>query len=390
MFWIESLTLDDFVLDDVTEDAKLAFDDQGKMGGADAKKKENFSKEKVGAVDESFEGAGLLERGPSETQMALDEIADIMSIDDGDDDGDLSEKNVTVAKSSIDTANLEGNDFNREQIIIDELKAIVDGDFTPLQENNNMQHRAVPSDKIPCGDIFVDSNVTSVLKDGEQLSQNGSETLCLSPGCEERAAQLSKDANSSGFSENNMSGAEIALQHNDCVASGDSMLTSIPIVAHEEMEEGELSDGFETEAMARSHSENPQLPHESHSKRQLSEANTEGVDVSSSALNTRSNAGNNGKVKAKETDECSIVCKDDLIFCGNAECVEAKGVDKCHSFKEDGKAELEQRAAKEVASIPTTQPKDLVFYGDVFEGNEVADEGFTSEKVFSNSCYFCL
>lgn len=387
MFLIESLTLDDFVLDDVTEDTELAFDDQGKMGGADAKKNENFSKEKGGAVNESFEGVGLLERGPSETQMALDEIADIMSIDD---DGDLLKKNVTVAKSSIDTANLESNDFNAEQIIIEQLKAIVDGDFTPLQENNNMQHSAVPADKILCGDIFVESNVTPMLKDGEQLSRNGSKTLCLSPGCKEQDAQPSKDANSSGFSKNNMSGAEIALQHNDCVASGDSMLASIPIVADEKMEEGELSDGFETEAMAHAHSENPQLPNESQSKGQLSEANTQGVDASSSSLNTRSNASDNGKVKTKETDECSIVRKDDLIFYGHAECVEAKGVDKCHSFKEDGKAELQQRASKEVASIPTTQPKGLVFYGDVFEGNEIADEGFTSEKVFSNFCYFCL
>lgn len=396
LFLIGSLSLDDLVLNDVGENTRHGSYDHGKMGDADLRKEENSATEKDKAIGEIFDCVGLLERGPSETQMALGEIADIMSIDE-DINGDVSKQNTNITKSSIPMVNLEDNGFNREQMIIDELKAIVSGDAAPLQDNNNSEYDSVSLDKILCGDSVVElenkqehsafqqsdvnefKDVSGILNDEGHLSQTGSETFSLSPSCNVQAAQPSQDINSPVLS-NNISGAEIALQQRDCVASGDNVFTSISIVADEKMEEGELSDGLETEVMSRGYSENPQLPNEKHDKGQLSEANIRGVDVPSSLLETCHDACDNREVKAKETDECNNVHKDDM---------EAQGVDNCHSFTEDGKAEWQQTAAKEAASIPPPRPKDLVFYGDILGENEIADEGFMSEKVFSNSCYSC-
>ncbi|OWM83132.1 uncharacterized protein LOC116196199 isoform X2 [Punica granatum] len=391
-----SLTLDDFVLNDATENTEHGTCDEGKMGDADVEKKDNFYEEKGGAVEESF---GLSERGPNDTQMALSRIADLMSMNE-EEPGDLSKQKENNAERTTDVVSLEDNASNREQMIVDEFKSIVDRDFGPVQDDSSIENNAVCLDKTPCGDGTVElerqheeqsgykqnvvnefKEVALMLQDGEHLGQKGSEDLCSSPSNNALAPQPKEsEVIESSFPRDNMLGADIAVQHNDSVASGDTLLAPIPMVVDDQMEEGELSDSFETEVPAPAHSENSQVPDEKLGNRQVSEAIVQGVDASAYSLGIKSNTNDHREGCVKETDGGNVGTKDDLDSCENARCLEAQGVDRRDNFIEDGKNEPQQPAAKEGAGMPATRSNDLVFYGDILEEKEIADEGFTPEK----------
>ncbi|KAK4785636.1 hypothetical protein SAY86_002325 [Trapa natans] len=335
------LTFDDLVLPDVWENTKNESNDQGKTEVADPEKEEKeFPAEKCETVDEMFDDGGLSERPPTTPQMTLDEIAVIMSVDE-DVNADLSEQKFNIAESNIPVDNLEDNDLDREQMIIDELQAIVCGDPAPSQNYESIEYD-VSSGKTLCGDSVVkledkqkhsalpknDMNefgVVSTILKVEDQNLKDSEMSSFSPGHNVQAIRPSQDTNSPVLG-NSMSGAKIALHQKGCVASGDNFFTSVPVVGDDKLEEGELSNGLETELLSPMHSENPPLQN----------AKIQGVCVSSSSV-------------------------------------------EMHHDAADGKVEWQQRAAKDISSIPLPLHKDLVFYGDILGGG-ASDEGLTSEK----------
>ncbi|KAK4774584.1 hypothetical protein SAY86_009519 [Trapa natans] len=346
-----SIRLDYLVLPNMGENTNHGSNDHGKLEDAGIEEGEDFTEEKCEEVDEILDDDGFLERWPCRPQMTLDEIAVIMSMDE-DVSADLSKQMVNITESSIPMVNLEDNDLDREQMIIDELHAIVSGVPATLQDSDSIEYDVVSSDKILCGDSVVELEnkqehsslpqndvyafraVSPIPHSGDQ-SQRESEMFSFSPGHNVLATRPSQDFNSPVLS-NSMPGADMELHKKCCVAFGDNFSESIPVIGDDKLDEGEFPGDLETEFSSPMHSENPLLQNEKHYTGQYAEDKVQGVFVTSSSLETQHDAT-------------------------------------------DGILEWQERAANEVSIIPSPYPKDLVFYGDIL-GDGASDEEFTSEK----------